>query len=64
VAGAKKIMLVAGARPNLMKVVSPLQALLKYPEAFQTRLIHTGQRYNAEMSDVFFRDFQLPAVSL
>ena len=53
-------MLVAGARPNFMKVAPPLQELRKYPEAFQTRLIHTGQHYDAEMSDVFFRDLQLP----
>ena len=43
-----------------MKVAPPLQELRKYPEAFQTRLIHTGQHYDAEMSDVFFRDLQLP----
>jgi UDP-N-acetylglucosamine 2-epimerase (non-hydrolysing) len=43
-----------------MKVAPPLQELLKYPEAFQTRLIHTGQHYDAEMSDVFFRDLELP----
>jgi UDP-N-acetylglucosamine 2-epimerase (non-hydrolysing) len=59
-AGSLKIMLVAGARPNFMKVAPPLQELRKYPEEFQTRLIHTGQHYDAEMSDVFFRDLELP----
>ena len=53
-------MLVAGARPNFMKVAPPLRELRKYPEAFQTQFIHTGQHYDAEMSDVFFRDLELP----
>jgi UDP-N-acetylglucosamine 2-epimerase (non-hydrolysing) len=43
-----------------MKVASPLQELRKHPEAFRTRLIHTGQHYDAEMSDVFFQDLGLP----
>jgi UDP-N-acetylglucosamine 2-epimerase (non-hydrolysing) len=55
-----KIMLVAGARPNFMKVAPPLQELRRYPESFQTQLVHTGQHYDAEMSDVFFRDLDLP----
>jgi UDP-N-acetylglucosamine 2-epimerase (non-hydrolysing) len=41
--------------------VSPLVAeLLKYPQFFRTQLIHTGQHYDAEMSDVFFYDLGLP----
>jgi UDP-N-acetylglucosamine 2-epimerase (non-hydrolysing) len=56
----KNILLVAGARPNFMKVAPLLQELLKYPEFFRTRLIHTGQHYDAEMSDVFFQDLGLP----
>jgi UDP-N-acetylglucosamine 2-epimerase (non-hydrolysing) len=60
VAGPKKIMLVAGARPNFMKVAPPLQELGKHPEAFWPQLIHTGQHYDPEMSDVFFRELDLP----
>jgi len=60
VTGSKKIVFVAGARPNFMKIASPLQELRKYPEAFRARLVHTGQHYDAEMSDVFFRDLDLP----
>jgi UDP-N-acetylglucosamine 2-epimerase (non-hydrolysing) len=60
VADSMKIMLVAGARPNFMKVAPPLQELRKYPEAFQIQFIHTGQHYDAEMSDVFFQDLNLP----
>jgi UDP-N-acetylglucosamine 2-epimerase (non-hydrolysing) len=57
---SKKIILVAGARPNFMKVAPLLQELSKYPEVFRTQLIHTGQHYDTEMSDVFFQDLELP----
>jgi UDP-N-acetylglucosamine 2-epimerase (non-hydrolysing) len=43
-----------------MKVAPPLQELCKHPETFRTRLIHTGQHYDTEMSAVFFRDLGLP----
>jgi UDP-N-acetylglucosamine 2-epimerase (non-hydrolysing) len=56
----RKIILVAGARPNFMKVAPLLWELRKYPDRFNPRLIHTGQHYDAEMSDVFFRDLELP----
>jgi len=56
----KSIFLVVGARPNFMKV-APLQHQLdKRPDVFQTRLIHTGQHYDADMSDIFFHDLDLP----
>src|SRR3990170_3991782 len=54
------IMLVAGARPNFMKVAPLLSELRKQPERFRTRLIHTGQHYDPEMSEVFFQDLELP----
>jgi UDP-N-acetylglucosamine 2-epimerase (non-hydrolysing) len=56
----RKIILVAGARPNFMKVAPLLWELQKYPERFSPRLIHTGQHYDAEMSNVFFQDLELP----
>ena len=56
----KNICLVAGARPNFMKV-APLQRQLdRFPELFRPRLIHTGQHYDADMSDIFFDDLDLP----
>jgi UDP-N-acetylglucosamine 2-epimerase (non-hydrolysing) len=54
------VLIVAGARPNFMKVAPLLQELLKYPEFFRTRFVHTGQHYDAEMSDVFFDDLEMP----
>jgi UDP-N-acetylglucosamine 2-epimerase (non-hydrolysing) len=54
------IAIVVGARPNFMKAAPLLQQLLKYPEAFRSRLIHTGQHYDVEMSDVFFHELDIP----
>src|SRR5258708_32363605 len=54
------ILHVVGARPNLMKVAPVLSALTQYPKIKQT-LIHTGQHYDTNMSDVFFQQLQIPA---
>ena len=53
-----KIVHVVGARPNFMKASSVMRAL--DPHAQQV-LIHTGQHYDANMSDVFFEQLDLPA---
>ena len=54
-----KVLIVVGARPNFMKV-APLYHALK-PESWCTpHIVHTGQHYDANMSDAFFRDLQLP----
>lgn len=55
-----KVFLIAGARPNFMKVGPLWQEFKKYPDMFRTQLIHTGQHYDVEMSDVFFHDLNLP----
>lgn len=54
-----RILLVAGARPNFMKV-APLLRALRDTGACQPLLVHTGQHFSPEMSEVFFRDLQLP----
>lgn len=54
-----KVVLVAGARPNFMKVAPILQALGAYTK-FETRLVHTGQHYDDTMSKVFFEELKLP----
>jgi UDP-N-acetylglucosamine 2-epimerase (non-hydrolysing) len=51
----KKIIIVAGARPNFMKVAPILRALENFPE-IQALLIHTGQHYDDNMSGSFFRE--------
>jgi len=54
-----KILLVAGARPNFMKV-APLVSQLKRCPDVQVLLVHTCQHYDPEMSDAFFRDLGIP----
>ncbi|TFG85536.1 MAG: UDP-N-acetylglucosamine 2-epimerase (non-hydrolyzing) [Chromatiales bacterium] len=53
------IHLIAAARPNFMKV-APLWHALVADGTFDARLVHTGQHYDANMSDAFFRDLGLP----
>jgi UDP-N-acetylglucosamine 2-epimerase (non-hydrolysing) len=53
------ILHVVGARPNFMKAAPVLRALRSYPEVRQT-LVHTGQHYDASMSDVFFQQLEMP----
>jgi len=53
---------VVGARPNFMKL-APVYAALGARGVRQT-VVHTGQHYDAEMSDVFFRDLDLPPPDL
>ena len=63
-----KIILVAGARPNFMKIapiIRQLKVLSKKTNDYRLRtidylLIHTGQHYDYEMSKVFFEDLDLP----
>jgi len=52
--------LIAGARPNFMKV-APLHRALKAGGWADPVLVHTGQHYDAGMSDAFFEDLGLPA---
>lgn len=55
-----KVINVVGARPNFMKVAPIVAAMRLRPGRFQPLVVHTGQHYDAEMSDSFFRDLQLP----
>lgn len=55
----KTIHLVAAARPNFMKV-APLYHRLRDEDWCTPILVHTGQHYDPEMSDLFFRDLNLP----
>ena len=55
-----RILIVAGARPNFMKVAPLVEAMKRRKQEFAPFLVHTGQHYDDSMSDVFFRDLQLP----
>lgn len=50
---------IVGTRPNLMKM-APLARAIEQDATFRLRLIHTGQHYDEQMSDVFFRELGLP----
>jgi UDP-N-acetylglucosamine 2-epimerase (non-hydrolysing) len=51
--------LIAAARPNFMKV-APLYHALAAESWCKPRIVHTGQHYDANMSDAFFADLQMP----
>jgi UDP-N-acetylglucosamine 2-epimerase (non-hydrolysing) len=55
-----RLLLVAGARPNFMKVAPLIREFRARPELFDARLVHTGQHYDELMSDVFFADLEIP----
>ena len=55
-----KIHLIAAARPNFMKI-APLYHALRVEPWCRPVLVHTGQHYDVNMSDAFFRDLKLPA---
>ena len=57
----KKLLFVVGARPNFMKVAPVLEAVRKNAsDRYEAILVHTGQHYDANMSDVFFADLDMP----
>lgn len=55
----KKVHLIAAARPNFMKI-GPLYHAMKSDVDLEIRIVHTGQHYDANMSDSFFTDLALP----
>jgi len=54
-----KICIIAGARPNFMKI-APIIREIKKHDSLEYILVHTGQHYDYEMSDAFFRDLEIP----
>lgn len=54
------ILHVVGARPNFMKAAPVLHALRSRPGTRQT-LVHTGQHYDKNLSDVFFSQLEIPS---
>jgi UDP-N-acetylglucosamine 2-epimerase (non-hydrolysing) len=55
----RKILLVAGARPNFMKISPILREMKKPPHQIQGLLVHTGQHYDHSMSASFFKDLDI-----
>ncbi len=54
-----KIIVVAGARPNFMKIAPLMEAFAAQPN-IQALLVHTGQHYDEKMSHLFFRELGIP----
>ena len=64
-----KILSVVGARPNFMKIAAICEAIREYNTTNNSLsidhvLVHTGQHYDANMSDMFFNDLELPTPNL
>lgn len=59
----KHITLIAGARPNFMKIAPIIHAIQQAQQQghnINYRLVHTGQHYDAKMSDTFFKELNIP----
>ncbi|MDQ3072203.1 MAG: UDP-N-acetylglucosamine 2-epimerase (non-hydrolyzing) [Bacteroidota bacterium] len=58
------ITLIAGARPNFMKIAPLIHAIRRFNEStpieLKYRLVHTGQHYDRKLSDTFFEDLNIP----
>jgi len=55
----KKLALIVGARPNFMKSAPLLNRLKSHSDKFETSLIHTGQHYDYELSQLFFEQLKM-----
>lgn len=54
-----KVFLVAGARPNFVKI-APLYRAARKVSGVACKIVHTGQHYDYEMSQAFFEDLEIP----
>lgn len=55
-----RVFLIAGARPNFMKIAPIYRASRKFP-GVECKIVHTGQHYDQEMSQTFFDELEIPA---
>jgi UDP-N-acetylglucosamine 2-epimerase (non-hydrolysing) len=55
-----KILNIVGARPNLPKIAPLMREMLRHPE-IEPILVHTGQHYDKNLSDIFFRQMGIPS---
>src|SRR3954467_7453625 len=59
-----KFLIIAGARPNFMKVAPLIKQVLSYGSngvSLEYKLVHTGQHYDDKMSGIFFDELGIPA---
>ena len=55
-----KVLNIVGARPNFMKVAPIYAEMKRRSSEFEPLIVHTGQHYDAAMSDSFFEDLGMP----
>ncbi|MHC8288831.1 non-hydrolyzing UDP-N-acetylglucosamine 2-epimerase [Pseudomonas sp. XS1P51] len=55
-----KVLSVVGARPQFIKAAVVSRAFAEYPSQITEILVHTGQHYDANMSDIFFEELNIP----
>jgi len=55
-----RIIIVAGARPNFIKIAPLISEFKRYKDYFNILLVHTGQHYDFEMSQIFFQNLNIP----
>ncbi len=58
-----EILMIAGARPNFMKI-APIAAALRDTPGLSAQIVHTGQHYDRQMSDLFFEQLGIPEPAL
>src|SRR5688500_9384240 len=54
-----KVLAVVGARPNFMKI-APLMREFRRRRNVEAYLVHTGQHYDRQMSELFFQELEIP----
>ncbi|NNF00699.1 MAG: UDP-N-acetylglucosamine 2-epimerase (non-hydrolyzing) [Pyrinomonadaceae bacterium] len=55
-----KVLNIVGARPNFMKIAPVYAEMKRRGSEFDPLIVHTGQHYDAKMSDAFFNDLGMP----
>jgi UDP-GlcNAc3NAcA epimerase len=56
-----KIVTIVGARPQFIKAAAVSREILKHPGKVEEVMVHTGQHYDPNMSQVFFDELEIPA---
>jgi UDP-N-acetylglucosamine 2-epimerase (non-hydrolysing) len=55
-----KLILVAGTRPNFVKIAPLIHAIQKHQPKIDFRLVHTGQHYDKQLDSIFFQELNIP----
>lgn len=56
-----KVVTIVGARPQFIKAAAVSREILKHPSKIEEIMVHTGQHYDPNMSQVFFDELEIPA---